>query len=251
MPPRTRVPASAVGALITVASVAASAIPAASLTPEEQAFVDNINAARAERGLPALTVDEGLTMLAEQHSASMAGAGALSHTPSLGSVVARVHPEWTRIGENVGSGSSVAQINAALLGSAQHAANIYGPYNLIGVGVVTSPAGVMYVTETFVQGVPAPAPAVPAVASSEAVAPDPAPIPTVKTSIQLPAGIRAQLNAARAASLRQAAASSAAPAAAVPAQVQGEHEARVIVVAPENTRGVQAMFQAAKARLGR
>jgi hypothetical protein len=81
--------------------------------------------------------------------------------------------------------------------------------------------------------------------------PDPEPIPTVKTSIQLPAGIRAQLSAARAASLRQGSVSSAAPAAAVPAQVQAEHEARVIVVAPDNTRGVQAMFQAAKARLGR
>jgi hypothetical protein len=220
------------------------------LSPEEQAFVDSINAARAERGLPALTVDEGLTLLAEQHSASMAGAGALAHTPNLGAVVARVHPEWTRIAENVGSGSGVAQINAALLGSAQHAANIYGPYNLIGVGVVTSPTGVLYVTETFVQGVPAPA-AAPVPASSEAMVPDPEPIPTVKTSIQLPAGIRAQLSAARAASLRQGSVSSAAPAAAVPAQVQAEHEARVIVVAPENPRGVQAMFQAAKARLGR
>lgn len=151
-----RVPALTVGALLAISPVAGAlvaAAPAAALTAEEQAFVDAINASRAAAGLAPLTVSEELSALADLHSGRMAAAGTIFHSSDLAGTVGSVYPNWTRVGENVGTGSSVESIHAAMLASPSHAANIYGDYNLLGVGVYTNPGGVMFVTELFAKAV--------------------------------------------------------------------------------------------------
>jgi len=147
------IPAVALGAALALGPVLATAAPASALTTEEQQLVDQINAAREAAGLAPLTVSEALTLLAEQHSAQMASAGTIFHTSDLAAEIGSVYPNWTRIGENVGMGSSTQQLTSMFLASPEHAANIYGDYNLLGVGVYTNPGGVMFVTELFAKAV--------------------------------------------------------------------------------------------------
>lgn len=194
-----RVPALTVGALIALSPVAGTmvAAPAAALSAEEQAFVDAINASRAAAGLPPLTVSEELSVLADLHSARMASSGTIYHSSDVGGAVGSVYANWTRAGENVGMGSTVESIHAAMLASPTHAANIYGDYNLLGVGVYTNPGGVMFVTQLFAKAVvessvvvtepapevvaePAAAPAVTEVTEVTEVAPAPSPAPSAK-----------------------------------------------------------------------
>jgi uncharacterized protein YkwD len=170
---RKRIPAVAVGAALAFSPVLMTAAPASAITPEEQAFVNAINAARASAGLSPLTVSEQLTVLAERHSASMGTSGTLSHTADLAGAVGAVYADWTRVGENVGYGSSVQEINAALLASPEHAANIYGDYNLLGIGVYTNPGGQMWVTEIFAK----------ATSTSTVVAPVVSPTPVASSPL--------------------------------------------------------------------
>lgn len=187
-----RVPALTVGALIALSPVAGTivAAPAAALSAEEQAFVDAINASRAAAGLPPLTVSEELSVLADLHSARMASSGTIYHSSDVGGTVGSVYPNWTRAGENVGMGSTVESIHAAMLASPTHAANIYGDYNLLGVGVYTNPGGVMFVTQLFAK----------AVVESSVVATEPA--PAVAETVTEPAPAPAEAAAVPASSAK-------------------------------------------------
>lgn len=168
---RTAVSALSIGAVLAVLPVA----PAAAISAEEQAFLDAINSSRTAAGLAPLTYSEELSALADLHSAQMASSGTIFHSTDLGSSVGSVYADWTRAGENVGKGSTVESIHAALLASPDHAANIYGDYNLIGIGVETNPGGVMFVTEIFANA------PVPAASEPVPVASEPAPAPVVSS----------------------------------------------------------------------
>ena len=148
---RKRVPALAVGALIALSTLSAS--PAHAITAEEQAFLDAVNSSRAAAGLAPLTYSEELSALADLHSAQMASTGTIFHSTDLASSVGTVYANWTRVGENVGKGSTVESIHSAMMASPAHKANILGDYNLIGIGVETNPGGVMFVTEIFAKAV--------------------------------------------------------------------------------------------------
>lgn len=150
---RKRMPALTAGAFLALSPVLVAAQPASALSAEEQYLVDSVNAARAAQGLAPLTYSEQLSVLSQRHSVEMSNAGSLFHTSNLGSTVGTIYPNWTRVGENVGRGATIEEINAALLASPSHAANIYGDFNLLGVGVYTNPGGVMWVTETFAKAV--------------------------------------------------------------------------------------------------
>lgn len=106
-----------------------------------------LEADRAWVHLGALSVDPALDQLALQHSIAMAQSSTLFDTPdpaSIGSVVAG----WTRVGQNSGYGSSPEVVNYAFVHSTPHLANILGPYDLVGVGAVSS-GGRLWVTEDF------------------------------------------------------------------------------------------------------
>ena len=129
---------------------------------DEAQFFADLNVVRARAGVAPLATDGQLISVARAWSAQMASAGGLSHNPSLGAQVS----DWRSLGENVGTGSDVATIEAALEASPQHYRNMVDPnFQYVGVGVVEA-RGSVWVTEDFKQSksgapstaVPAPAP---------------------------------------------------------------------------------------------
>lgn len=165
-----------------IAAVALALVPVA--TPalgsagDEAAFVDLINQERAARGLPGLEVYWDLVDDARIHAGVMSDADQIFHSSNL----ADVTTGWSVLGENVGVGSTVADLHAAFMNSPGHRDNILGDWNYVGVGVADSDRGYMFVTVVFMKGAdvlvgppvedaPAPAPKVLSAAS-----PDPEPV---------------------------------------------------------------------------
>ena len=130
-------------ALVMLGVVLARPVVAVSST--ENAFALKINSARAAAGLPPLRVTSDLTSYARSHSAAMMGQGALFHTSNWSAICC-----WTGLAENVGTGTSVAQIHAMFMASPGHRANILDrSMRQVGVGVVRSASGQLWVTEIF------------------------------------------------------------------------------------------------------
>ena len=139
------------------------------LTPEEQAFIEKVNAERTERGLNALTVDARLVRTARAHSREMDAQGYFSHrspTPGLATPMGRYltglreeglsPPVSLLIGENIYYCSVFNDIynvdygHRALMDSPGHRANLLDPrFTRIGVGVCRDVRGRFWVTEMF------------------------------------------------------------------------------------------------------
>jgi hypothetical protein len=147
----------AVAGAVTAGLVLVAGQAAASTNPGA-AFVAATNQARAAAGLPALTVSADLTTAATHQAQNMADAGALFHTPNLGSGLCC----WVMVGENVGDGSSESIIQAAFMASPEHLANILrAAYSQIGVGYVIDKRGTLWVSEVFRRPTGSAAPVVP------------------------------------------------------------------------------------------
>jgi uncharacterized protein YkwD len=139
------------GAVVTAAgelSRPAAAAPAAPSTFADMAEAELLallDAERATLGLPALAFDGRLRAAAAAQAGSIAAAGSLFHQdliPLLGN--------WRMVGENVGSGPSVASINPALVSSPDHHANMVNPdFTHVGIGVVTRSDGRVWVSQLF------------------------------------------------------------------------------------------------------
>ncbi len=143
-------------------SVTGTAPAAASSGSDEQAFFDLTNAARAQSGLGPLAWSEGLANIARVWSGSMASSQALAHNPTLvGEVGAWITPNWQRLGENVGFGGSIGNLQAAFMNSPGHRANVLGNFNQVGIGVVRDGNGTIWVTLDFMLGPPPPPPPTP------------------------------------------------------------------------------------------
>ncbi len=107
-----------------------------------------INDYRAAHGLPTLTQAADATAKAQQHANDMAAQGRLFHSSSLAS---GIQPGWSALGENVGVGGSVSQIESMFQASGPHNANLLSPNsNQVGVGVARGANGQLYVTQFFV-----------------------------------------------------------------------------------------------------
>ena len=132
---------------------------------DEAAFVHKLNELRASRGLRQLAVKGELVNVARAWSSRMAGAGGISHNPS---VAAQAPANWVRLGENVGMGPDVQLLHDAFVASPAHYRNMVSPeFDSVGVGVVRSAEGLIFVTVNFMtQAAPvaqvAAAPAAPA-----------------------------------------------------------------------------------------
>src|SRR5947199_4620656 len=165
---------------LTFASVFAPPAKADPNVDEAQFFAD-LNAVRARNAVPPLATDGQLINVARGWSAQMAGAGGISHNPALGSQVSN----WRSLGENVGTGSDVATIEAALEASPHHFENMVDPnFNYVGIGVVEA-GGTIWVTEDFKQAksgslpsTATPAPAPKPSAPKPSTTPRPAPAPS-------------------------------------------------------------------------
>jgi hypothetical protein len=131
----------------------ASTVPAHAFEPGAEAdFLARINALRSSVGAPPLAMDPNLTGVARDWSSSMANGTGLAHNPNLRSIIDGITTAWRKLGENVGWGTSVAQLHDALVNSPHHYANLVDPdFHVVGIGVVVKGAE-MWVTEDFLAG---------------------------------------------------------------------------------------------------
>lgn len=109
-------------------------------------IVTSINANRARRGLPALTLDSHLTAVSQEWADYLAQNKILIH----GDFAARIQAVYpaTEAAENIAEGYSANTLVTAWMCDKPHRDNILGPYTVIGIGVALSPAGdVFYVAD--------------------------------------------------------------------------------------------------------
>ena len=147
---------------------------------EEAQFVALTNQLRVNHGLQPLASSGTLVSVARRWSSNMAAAGAISHNMNLPNEVSLA---WEKLGENVGTGSTVDSIQNAFINSPHHYENLVDPvYNYVGIGVVDS-GGRIYVTVDFMQlggaqaSAPAPTAAPRVSRPRTTTAPRPAPVP--------------------------------------------------------------------------
>jgi hypothetical protein len=153
---------------------------------EAQAFVVKVNELRASKGLSTLTVDGNLAAIAQDWSAQMAAAHAISHRSDLSSGVTS---NWRRLGENVGVGPDVDALMAAFIASPAHYANLVDPsFTHIGVGTFRTAEGLIYTAHEFAYvKTSAPAPvAAPTAAAPAVSAPAPRPASPQVTAAPTP-----------------------------------------------------------------
>ena len=150
----------------------------------ESAFVAQINALRASRGVAPLRVYGELNGVAQAWADNMAAAGSISHN---GAYASQVSAPWVKLGENVGVGPDVESLMRAFINSPAHLRNLIDPdFNYIGVGVSYGADGQMYTTHDFMS-LPDEAPAPPPAPEPEpASAPDPAPAASAPTRSSAP-----------------------------------------------------------------
>ena len=123
---------------------------------DENRFVELINAARVAGGLKPLAVHPALIDAARGWATKMRAASQaagttgclISHNPDLRTAVAA---NWRKLGENVGCGDVDADyLHQKFMDSPAHKANIMDPeFDSIGIGIVMTDGGVMFVTEQF------------------------------------------------------------------------------------------------------
>lgn len=144
------------------------------------------NADRTRAGLRPLATANDLQSLAQQRATEMARSGRLAHTSNLGTRVSG----WKRLGENVGRGPNLRDIQTAFMASPSHKENIVDPgFTQLGVGVTWDGKEYFYVAVIFrtpsstASAAPAPTPttqATPPTTRAAAVPPKPKPTTTTK-----------------------------------------------------------------------
>jgi len=147
-----RLGAFAVTAVLGLSAVGAFAEQCAPPPSPQQQVVSQTNQRRAERGLPALSVNSRLTTAAQQHSADQANRNHMTHTGSDGSnagqrITAQGY-RWSAWAENVAAGQRDATaVMDAWMNSSGHRANILSTkVTQIGVGLAYSSDNTPYWT---------------------------------------------------------------------------------------------------------
>ena len=106
------------------------------------------NADRTAHGLRPLATANDLQSLAQSRANEMARSGRLAHTTSLGTKVSG----WKRLGENVGRGPNLRDIQTAFMASPSHRENILDrDFTQLGVGVTWDGREYFYVAVVFRQ----------------------------------------------------------------------------------------------------
>ncbi len=140
------------------------------------------NADRVAKRLRALSSADDLGRFAQQRADEMARSGRLAHTVGLGGKISG----WQRLGENVGRGPTLQEIETAFMASPSHRENILDPgFTQLGVGVTSDGKDYLYVAVIFrlpngSAPAAAPAPTSPPTTRASA-APKPRPKPTTTT----------------------------------------------------------------------
>ncbi|HZI39303.1 MAG TPA: CAP domain-containing protein [Acidimicrobiia bacterium] len=145
----------------------------AALAGQVQDLTAMTNADRMAQGLRALSTADDLQRVAQSKADEMARTKRLAHSTGLGTKVSG----WQRLGENVGRGPTLQEIETAFMASPSHRQNILDAgFTQLGVGVAYDGKDYLYVAVIFRQPSGATASATPA------PAPAPRPTPTTRTS---------------------------------------------------------------------
>jgi uncharacterized protein YkwD len=121
--------------------------PLIAQSPDAEHLAALVNQFRAANGLGPLAEASDAVGKAELQAIAMANAESMFHS----NLTSGIQPGWFALGENVGYGGSVDQINADLQASAPHRANLLSTsYDQYGVGVAVGGNGLVYVAEEFV-----------------------------------------------------------------------------------------------------
>ena len=135
---------------ITAAGCAPPAPVAQPGIPQSPAVAQGLallNGYRAANGLGPLVEASDAAAKAQWQATVMANAGSIFHSD----LAAGILPGWHAIGENVGYGTSVEQVQSLLQASAPHRANMLSTqFNQVGVGVAVGANGYTYVAQEFV-----------------------------------------------------------------------------------------------------
>jgi uncharacterized protein YkwD len=125
------------------------ALIASSCVSNEQTTVFNqINNSRTSRGIGATGANQWLSDFAQDWAEYMAANCTLGHSRTYASS----NPyRWRSLAENVGRGTSLANVHNAFMNSASHKANILNPkFNYSGTGVATG-CGYYWVVHEFME----------------------------------------------------------------------------------------------------
>lgn len=110
--------------------------------------LDLVNASRKAAGRTAVGGEAAAMKKAQAWSQHMADTGVVEHTGGGSRLDTSGLPRWCKVAENVGKASSTQALHDAWMRSAVHKANILGPYDKVGVGIVRK-GNVVYGTLIF------------------------------------------------------------------------------------------------------
>jgi uncharacterized protein YkwD len=130
-------------------SAPAAATPAANVSyaavSDPSGYLSRLNGERTAHGLRPLVMRSDLTQVAQSWSEHMAATGVLAHNPGLATDVSN----WRAVGENVGDGPAIGDLDAAFMASTKHRDNVLDPtYDDVGIGTVTRD-GMIWITVDF------------------------------------------------------------------------------------------------------
>lgn len=132
---------------VAISLVIASAAPAGA-SSEAYDFLSRVNASRQAHGLKPLTMKADLVDVAYNWTKHMAANNSLAHNPNLTSQV----KNWQAVGENVGVGPTVKDIEDAFMNSTHHRENILdSSFTEVGIATVRDSKGQLWVTQDFRQ----------------------------------------------------------------------------------------------------
>ncbi|WP_371381356.1 CAP domain-containing protein [Sporomusa aerivorans] len=122
---------------------------------EESQALSLLNQDRASNGLSALKSNSQLTKLAENYAGDMINRGYFSHYNPEGQSpfdrMTNAGISYKTAGENLAINTSVTAAEKAFMNSSGHRANILNStYTDVGIGVMHSPSGSVYVVQEFI-----------------------------------------------------------------------------------------------------
>jgi len=133
--------------LVTAPAATAAPAPKVTLNAAQTSAKNALNADRKAHGLPVLGSQADAQAKAQAWANKLAAEGTIYHSTLTNGIRTR----WCSLGENVGYGPTVRNIEAAYMNSPKHRANILNTkWNGVGVGVATN-NGVTYTVQVFIK----------------------------------------------------------------------------------------------------